>query len=479
MSLLESNLPGNEIKASKEGQIVTKEVITTTTTTMKPIPRDPNLKENHAQEELIDALKIKFFTANRNQNVSSKAVVFRGSNSVELVDLGMPTLMEPADAIVRITTTAICGTDLHAYLKEMSSGIVQKGLVLGHEAVGIVDVVGPEVKNFKKGDRVAISGIIMCGDCDFCKKGQTSLCSRTNPNLEMKNELGFPIAACFGLMGGYDGLQAEHARVPLADYQLLKLPDTVSDEMALPLSDILCTAFHGLMNAEVNSNTNSLIIWGAGPVGLLAVQLAKYLGVKRVVSIDHHDYRLTKARLLGAETVNFDKVNLMNTLSSMFPLGAEKCLDCVGFRFPKSLGHRLSRALMLETDSPEIITEMVKICQKGGTISLIGEYVGTANAFPIGPLMEKGITLRGGHVWVQKYWKDLLKLIEGGFDPTSIYTHVLDFSDVVEAYKTVKQRDDDVVKVLLRTKYYDPNRSQTKGFDIKTTLKTKLLDQHQ
>lgn len=433
------------------------------------------------QEQLLSQLKIKTFTPNRTADIPSKAVVFRGANSVELVDLGIPLLMEPGDAIVRITSTGICGTDLHAYLNEMSSGVVEKGLVLGHEAVGIVDSVGPNVKNFKRGDRVVISGIIMCGDCEYCKKGQTSLCSRTNPNLEMKNNLGFPISACFGLMGGFDGLQAEHARIPLADFQLLKLPDTVSDDQALPLSDILCTAYHGLMNAEVDSNTNSLAIWGAGPVGLLAVQLAKHLGVKRVVSIDHHDYRLEKARFLGAETLNFDKCEdgLLTALLNMFPDGVEKCLDCAGFRFSKTLTHRVQRALSLETDSPEIMMEMVKACKKGGTISLIGEYVGTANGFPIGALMEKGITLRGGHVWVQKYWKDLLELIQGGFDPSRVYTHSLDLSAAAEAYKMVKRRDDNVIKVLLRTRFYDKDNcgycitTGSAPTSIKTTIKGK------
>jgi len=458
---------------NSNGQFVTKEVVTTTTE-KTTVAQDPTLKQSFPQEQLISGLKIKHYTASRNKNISSNAVVWRGLNSVEFVDLGMPMLMEPGDAIVRITTTAICGTDLHAYMKEMSSNIVPKGLVLGHEAVGIVDSVGPEVKNFKQGDRVVVSAIIMCGDCEFCKRGQTSLCSGTNPNLEMKNELGVPIAACFGLMGGYDGLQAEHARIPLADYQLLKIPDSISDEQALPLSDIMCTAFHGLRNAEVDTNTNSLVIWGAGPVGLMAVQLAKYLGARRVISIDHHDYRLEKARLLGAETLNFDKVDLLKSLTSMFPDGVEKCLDCAGFRFAKSLGHRLSRALKLETDSPDIITEMVKVCRKGGNISLIGEYIGTANSFPIGPLMEKGITLRGGHVWVQKYWKDLLKLIESGtLDPSSIYTHRLDLSAASDAYKSFKEREDEMVKVILKTKFYDLGRRESvdpKTLNVKNAI---------
>jgi threonine dehydrogenase-like Zn-dependent dehydrogenase len=440
---------------------------------------DNNKAISWQQNQLLSQLKIKTFTPNRTTDVPSKAVVFKGSNSVELVNLGIPLLMEPGDAIVRITSTGICGTDVHAYMQEMSSDMAPKGMVLGHEAVGIVDSVGSNVTNFKAGDRVAISAIIMCGDCDHCKKGQTSLCSRTNPSLEMKNNLSFPIAACFGL-GGFDGLQAEHARVPLADFQLLKLPDTISDDKALPLSDIMCTAWHGLMNAEVDSNTNSLAIWGAGPVGLLAVQLAKHLGVKRIVSIDHHDYRLEKARFLGAEPLNFDKCEegVLTALLTMFPDGVEKCLDCAGFRFSKSLTHRVQRALSLETDSPEILTEMIKACQKGGTISLIGEYVGTANSFPIGALMEKGITLRGGHVWVQKYWKDMLALIESGFDPSRIYTHSLDLSAAEDAYKMVKRRDDGVIKVLLRTRFYDKDHcgfcsTGATSVNVKTTIKGK------
>jgi len=339
-----------------------------------------------------------------------------------------------------------------------------RGFVLGHEAVGIVDSVGAEVKDFKAGGRVAISGIIMCGECEYCKKGQTSLCGRTNPDLEMKSELGHQIAACFGLLGGYDGLQAEHARVPLADFNLLKLPDTVSDEAAVVLSDIGCTALNGLMNAEVDSNTESLAIWGAGAVGLLAVQLAKHFGVKRIISIDHHDYRLEKARFLGADTViNFEKMDPIKTLQEMLPMGVEKCLDCAGFRFAKSLSHRVQRALKLESDSPDIITEMVKVCKKAGIISLIGEYMGTANTFPIGPLMEKAITLRGGHVSVQKYLKDLLALIEKGqFDPTGIITHELSLTDAPEAYSMLIDREDEMLKILLTTKFYDSSVKRNK-----------------
>jgi len=287
--------------------------------------------------------------------------------------------------------------------------------------------------------------------------------------------LGHQIAAFFGSIGGYDGLQAEHARVPLADFNLLKIPNTVSDEAALSLSDIICTAYHGLMNAEVDANTKSLAIWGAGPVGLLAIQLARYLGAKRVISIDHHDYRLDLARKLGAETLNFDNVDVVKTLHSMFPNGIEKCLDCAGFRFSQSLLHRGLRAFKLESDSSEIIEEMVKVCKKGGTISLIGEYIGAASVFPICPLMEKGITLRSGHVWVHKYWHSLLQLIENGtIDPTIVITHQIDLSAAPEAYKTLKARQGDTIKVLLKTKFYDSSRkSGSKSFNPKTVIETK------
>jgi threonine dehydrogenase-like Zn-dependent dehydrogenase len=280
-----------------------------------------------------------------------------------------------------------------------------------------------------------------------------------------KNTMGQNIAASFGLFGGYDGLQAEHARVPLADFNLLKLPDSVSDESAIMLSDILCTAWHGLQLAEVDQNTNSLCIWGAGPVGLLAVQLAKFIGVQNVFCIDHHDYRLQRARAAGAEPLNFDVHDISKTLLAKYPTGIEKCIDYAGFRFSTSLSHKFQRAVGLETDSPDIIAQMINVCKSGGNIALIGEYIGTANAFPIGPLMEKGITLRGGHVWVQSYWDKLLALLESKLiDPTIVISHQLDFGSVVDAYKALHDRQDGSIKILLKTKYYNSDLAKRAHF---------------
>jgi len=301
-----------------------------------------------------------------------------------------------------------------------------------------------------------VASIIMCGECEYCKTARPSLCSSTNYlDQDQKSMMGHTIAASFGLRGGQDGLQAEHARIPNADCNLMKLPDNVADEAAIMLSDSLCTAWHAMQLAEVDEKTRSLCIWGAGPVGLLAVHLAKYLGVQRVFVIDHHDFRLERARKLGAETLHFGE-DVKKTLLSKLPEGVEKCIDFAGFRFPLTFKHKFQRAVKLETDSPDIIEQMVQMVKRGGNVVLIGEYIGTANCFPIGAIMEKGITLRGGHAWVQRYWLELLSLIEGGsIDPTVPISHILEFGAVVDAYKTYYQREDGALKILLKTQYYD------------------------
>jgi len=413
----------------------------------------------------------------RDKLQSSKAVTWTGSQSLAVTDIGIPMITEARDAIVRITTTAICGSDLHMYANEVpGTSPMTKGDVLSHEAVGVIQEVGPEVKNFQKGDRVVISAVIACGECEYCGRGQMSLCDRTNPSEEMQALYGARLSGVFGytsLTGAFDGLQAEHARVPLADVNLLKLPDDVSDESGVFLSDVCCTAWHGLELVEAGDTTKSLAVWGAGPIGLMTAHLAKHRGVARIVVIDHIEERLARARFAGADTLNFEKEDVIKKLQAMFPDGVEKCIDCVGYRFPKTLMHRLGRSLKLETDCPEVIQEIVTVCKKGGNISLIGDYFGLANNFPIGAMMEKGFTVRGGQLFVQKYWSHLLGLIQKqAIDPTFIVSHHLDFAkDAVEAYRRFYKREDGAIKILLKTKFYNGDKKVKFAFaDPKTVL---------
>lgn len=430
--------------------------------------------------EIQYKLKIKCVHPNRDTTQHSNALVWNSSQNVEVKDVGLPLLTEPGDAIIRLTTIAVCGSDLHMYANEVPGPAMEKGDILGHEGVGYVEAVGSEVKNFQKGDRVVISAVIACGECEYCQKKQTSMCENTNPSKEMQALYGARLAGIFGythLTGAYDGLQAEHARVPLADINLHKIPDDVADESAVFLSDVCCTAWHGLELAEVDRNTKSLAIWGAGPIGLVMAHLAKYRGASRVVVIDHHDERLERARYAGAEVINFEKQNVCETLRSWFPDGVEKCVDCVGYRTPQSLAHRISRQLKLETDSPEVIQEIVMCCKKGGNIALIGDYFGAANNFPIGAMMEKGFTVRGGQLWVHKYWDHLMELIQKKeIDPTFVISHRLDFNkDGADAYRMFYKREDGAIKIILKTRFYNQELAKKSTFSLapKTTWSNK------
>jgi len=268
---------------------------------------------------------------------------------------------------------------------------------------------------------------------------------------------GQNLAGVFGyshLTGGYDGLQAEHARVPLADNNMHLIPDSIPDNKALLVSDVCCTAWHGNELVEVNNETESVAVWGAGPVGLLAAYFAKFRGAKHVVLIDPHEYRLERAREFGVRTINIEKAVAADELLKMFPDGVEKCIDCAGFRFPKTVLHKMLRAAKVETDSPEIIQEMVKVCQKGGQIALIGDYFGTANNFPIGAMMEKSFTIRGGQAFVQKYWDHLLNLIQKDeIDPTFVESHCVTFDDLPKAYECFFNRQDEIVKPIVTTRF--------------------------
>jgi len=331
---------------------------------------------------------------------------------------------------------------------------LQKGDILGHEGMGIVDAVGDQVKDFKKGDRVVISAVIACGQCYYCKNQMFSCCDNTNPSMEMEALYGHRTSGLFGyshITGGYEGCQAEYVRVPIGDMNLLKVPSHLKDEQVLFLSDIACTGFHATELGKVKEG-QTVAIWECGPVGLMAVMWSKFKKAGRVIAIDAEPYRLEMARKLGAEILNFGEKETTTALREMCPGGPDVCIEAVGFRFPKTLSHKFQRLIRAETDTPDILSECIMTCRKGGHISIIGDYYAYANRFPIGALMEKSLHVAGGQVFIQKYWKQLLEYIESGkVDLTWAVTHRLPIDQASEGYRLFDQHEDNVLKVVLQT----------------------------
>jgi len=386
----------------------------------------------------------------RDPQRTMKALEWHGNKKVTVANKPRPLVTEPKDAIIQITSTTICGSDLHLYHHEFSG--LKGGDVLGHEFMGTVEAVGDQVKNLKPGDRVVVSAVIADGTCTFCQKGEFSLCESTNPSKEMEALYGDRIAGIFGyshLLGGYDGGQAEFARVPYADVNCLKVPEKLRDEQVLFLSDIACTGWHANVLGEVKEG-DTVAIWGLGPVGMMAAMWAKFRGAKRVIGIDNIPDRLfTASTKLGIETINFNETNPVHKLKEMIHNGPDVCIDAVGFRYSKGLLHSVQRAVRLETDTPEVLTECIMSCKKGGIVSIVGDYYSLSNGFPIGAAMEKGLTMRGSQVYVQKYWKELLGHIESGkVDPTFVISHHMPLEKADEAYEMFDKKE--ALKIILK-----------------------------
>jgi len=382
-----------------------------------------------------------------------KCLQWHGNKIVRVAERVRPIITEPKDVIVQVTTTSVCGSDLHLYHHAFSG--MQDGDILGHEAMGIVESVGPDVKTLQVGDRVVVSAIISCGECSYCMAGLFSNCDCTNPSKEMETLYGHRTAGLFGyshLTGGYDGGQAEYLRVPYADVNCLKVPPTLTDEQVILLSDVACTAWHANVCGGVGQG-NTVAVWGLGPVGLMACMWAKFRGAARVIGIDDVESRLECARAkLGIEVIDFSKVSTVTKLQEMVPGGPDVAIDCAGFRFAKGFMHKLQRSVRLESDSPEVLTECIRSVRKGGTVSVIGDYYSHCNTFPTGAFMEKGLTMRGGQLHCQAYWKDLLGYIEQGkIDPTFIITHVMPLEKGELAYNMFDKRKDGAIKILLKT----------------------------
>jgi threonine dehydrogenase-like Zn-dependent dehydrogenase len=376
-----------------------------------------------------------------------RALTWQGEGNVRIDDVPDPEIEEPTDAIIDITATAICGSDLHLYDGYMPA--MQEGDVLGHEPMGEVIEVGDEVETLEEGDRVVVPFTISCGSCWFCENDLYSLCDTSNPNAEMAQEaMGHSPAALFGyshMLGGVAGGQAEQLRVPYADVGPVKVNSDLPDEQVLFLSDIFPTGYMGAENADIDEG-DTVAVWGCGPVGQFAIQSAQMLGADRVVAIDRVPERLDMARDHGeAETIDYEDEDVYDRLMDMTSgRGPDGCIDAVG-----SEAHGLN-GVSDEADRPYVLQQAVRCCRKGGTLSMPGVYIDTMDDFPIGPLMNKALTVKTGQTHVQRYLDPLLERIENGdIDPSFVITHEEPLENGPELYQTFRDKEDDCIKVVL------------------------------
>lgn len=381
-----------------------------------------------------------------------KAVVFHSVGDIRLDDVPEPTLQSPTDAIVRITASAICGTDLH-FVRGTVEGM-KAGTILGHEAVGVVEELGSDVRNLQVGDRVVVPSTIACGNCSYCRAGYYAQCDTANPN---GKTAGTSFYGGPTFTGPFDGLQAEKARIPHANIGLVKLPDEVTDDQAIMLSDIFPTGYFGAESAEITDG-DSVAVFGCGPVGQFAIASAKLMGASRVFAIDRFPDRLDMARRQGAETINFDEEDPVDAIKRLTgEIGVDRAIDAVGVdaECPHGHGHEQKRSsgeAWQPGDAPSQALEWaVEALAKAGTLSIIGVYSGDSKTFPIGAAMNKNLTINMGNCHHRKYIPRLIELVVSGrIDPTKVLTQVEPMSDVIEAFKAFDRRDSGWIKVELK-----------------------------
>jgi len=387
-----------------------------------------------------------------------KALVWHGVNDVRVDTVDDPTIVEPTDAIIKITATAICGSDLH--LLDGYQPTMKSGDILGHEPMGVVVEVGSAVKKLKKGDRVVVPFIIACGECFFCTKGLFAACERSNPNGEMAAKvIGHRVSGAFGfshLLGGFSGGQAEYLRVPYADVGPQKITSDLPDEKVLFLSDIFPTGYMAAENAGIEPG-DTVAVWGCGPVAQMAIQSAWMFGAGRVIAIDRVAERLALAASAGrAETINFDDEHVKERLDEMTKgRGPDRCIDAVGTEAHShgsfdAILDKAKKTVKLGTDRADVIREAILCCRTSGTVSAPGVYVGMIDKFPFGAAMNKGLTIKTGQTHVQRFTKPLLEMIEAGqIDPSFIITHRAPLADAPELYETFRDKKDGCIKVVL------------------------------
>ena len=387
-----------------------------------------------------------------------KANCWYGKRDVQVVDVPEPEILNSHDAIVKVSSTAICGSDLHLY-----NGLVptmEKGDILGHEFMGEIVEIGSAVTKLKTGDRVAVAFPIACGNCFFCRRELFSLCENTNPNAWMAQKLfGHSPAGLDGythMLGGFAGGQAEYVRVPFADIGAIKIPEQLSDEQVLFLSDIFPTGYMAAENCNIQPG-DTVAVWGCGPVGQFAMKSAFLLGAERVIGIDRFPYRMNIARKnTGAEVINYETCDVYETLMDMTGgLGPDACIDAVGMEahVPGVIGayDRAKQAMMLESDRPHALRQAILACRKGGTVSIPGVYGGFDDKIPLGALMNKALTFKTGQTHVQHYFEPLLgRISNGDIDPSFIVTHRMPLEDAPKAFELFLNKQDDCLKVVLK-----------------------------
>jgi threonine dehydrogenase-like Zn-dependent dehydrogenase len=388
-----------------------------------------------------------------------KAVCWFGKHDVRVMDVPEPEILNSRDAIIKITTTAICGSDLHLYNGYIPT--MEEGDILGHEFMGEVVETGAGVTNLKKGDRVVVPFTISCGACFFCERALWSLCDNSNPKPEMLETLeGYSGSALFGyshMYGGFAGGQAEYVRVPFADVGLMKIPDGLEDEQVLFLSDIFPTGYMAAENCNIQQG-DSVAVWGAGPVGQFAVKSAFLLGAEKVFVIDHIPERLELAERENANviTINFDTEEVYEKLRDLTGgRGPDSCIDAVGLEAhgtsPDAILDRVKAAVYLATDRPHALRQAIFCCRKGGTVSVPGVYGGFLDKFNFGAAFGKGLTFKMGQTHMHKYMPPLLEAIqEGKIDPTFVISHRLNLDEAPDAYKNFNDDKNTWRKVVLK-----------------------------
>jgi threonine dehydrogenase-like Zn-dependent dehydrogenase len=388
-----------------------------------------------------------------------KALVWHGKSDVRIDTVPDPKIENPRDAVIKITSTAICGSDLHLFDGYMPT--MESGDILGHEFMGEVVELGSAVTNLQKGDRVVVPFTMACGGCFFCKKTLYSCCDNSNPNAKIAEAaMGHSPSALFGyshMLGGFAGGQAEYVRVPFADFGAFKVPDGLADEKVLFLTDIFPTGYMAAENADIERG-DTVAVWGCGPVGQFAIQSAWMFGAGRVIAIDCVPERLKLAKEKGrAETIDFMEVGVYETLQEMTKgRGPDRCIDAVGAEahgmgsIPAMIDKAKAK-IGIGTDRPQALRQAIMCCRKGGTVSVPGVYIGFLDKVPMGAFVNKGLTMKSGQTHVHRYLKPLMEKIQSGeIDPSFLITHRLPLAEAPGAYKTFRDKTDGCIKVVLK-----------------------------